>query len=313
MNALCSVCVCGSLGARIAFVRLDGARQPGISVISLTNSLFLSFFLSYEQPSTGMDPEARRHMWNVIQQVSHNRTVILVSHSMEEIEALCTRVGVMVSGRLQCLGSIQHLKSKFGGGYLVEIRCDASRVEECLEFCQREALMGDKVSNNGADGIDGEIWEEGEEGKAGGGAEIVPYRDRIGEDGKEDNSGIVDSENLDEQDQQKQGASVLSIELEERHGGYFRLKIGKGLDLGRAFEKLEKSKDRLGIYDYNISQSSLEQVFINLAREQEEEPAKYFNSVSGGPDAVHRVPAVISVGSDEASNLQMDRGGVEQV
>jgi hypothetical protein len=38
------VYVCCSLGARIAFVRLDGARQPGISVISLTNSLFLSFF-----------------------------------------------------------------------------------------------------------------------------------------------------------------------------------------------------------------------------------------------------------------------------
>ncbi len=83
-----------------------------------------------------MDPEARRHMWNVIQQVSSNRTVILVSHLMEEIEALCTRVGVMVSGRLQCLGSVQHLKGKFGGGYEVEVRCHISKAEECLTLCK---------------------------------------------------------------------------------------------------------------------------------------------------------------------------------
>ena len=43
-----------------------------------------------------MDPEARRNMWTVIEQVSADRSVILVSHSMEEVEALCTRVGVMV-------------------------------------------------------------------------------------------------------------------------------------------------------------------------------------------------------------------------
>jgi ABC-type multidrug transport system ATPase subunit len=102
-----------------------------------SHSLFLCVFL---QPSTGMDPEARRHMWNVIQQVSSNRTVILVSHLMEEIEALCTRVGVMVSGRLQCLGSVQHLKGKFGGGYEVEVRCHVSKVEECLALC-REHLV----------------------------------------------------------------------------------------------------------------------------------------------------------------------------
>lgn len=68
-------------------------------------------------------------MWNVIEQVSAERTVILVSHSMEEIEALCTRVGVMVSGRMQCLGSVQHLKSKFGGAYTVELRCQVEFVE----------------------------------------------------------------------------------------------------------------------------------------------------------------------------------------
>lgn len=37
--------------------------------------------------------------------------------SMEECEALCTRLAVMVNGQFKCLGSPQHLKSKFGSGY----------------------------------------------------------------------------------------------------------------------------------------------------------------------------------------------------
>jgi ABC-type multidrug transport system ATPase subunit len=85
-----------------------------------------------------MDPEARRHMWDVISHVSEARSVVLTTHSMEECEALCTRVGIMVSGRLQCLGSSQHLKSRFGTGYQVEIRCTEGRTEDTLAFCQRE-------------------------------------------------------------------------------------------------------------------------------------------------------------------------------
>lgn len=89
------------------------------------------------QPSTGMDPEARRNMWTVIEQVSAQRSVVLVTHSMEEVEALCTRMGVMVSGRLQCIGSAQHLKGRFGLGYQVEIRSIPARVQECIALCER--------------------------------------------------------------------------------------------------------------------------------------------------------------------------------
>lgn len=44
-------------------------------------------------------------------------TVLLTSHSMEECEALCNRIGIMRGGRLQCVGTVQHLKSRFGAGY----------------------------------------------------------------------------------------------------------------------------------------------------------------------------------------------------
>lgn len=44
------------------------------------------------------------------------RTVVMSSHSMEECEAVCSRVGIMAAGRLRCLGTVQHLKSRFGEG-----------------------------------------------------------------------------------------------------------------------------------------------------------------------------------------------------
>jgi len=73
-----------------------------------------------DEPSSGMDPVARRAMWNLITDavLERDMSVVLTTHSMEECEALCSRVGVMVAGSLVCLGSIQHIKSRFGSGIL---------------------------------------------------------------------------------------------------------------------------------------------------------------------------------------------------
>ena len=74
---------------------------------------------------TGVDPVARRFLWNVVSEICTQRqdcAVVLTTHVMEELEALCTRVGIMVGGRLRCLGSIQHLKGRFGRGYQLELK-----------------------------------------------------------------------------------------------------------------------------------------------------------------------------------------------
>lgn len=70
-----------------------------------------------DEPSTGMDPKARRFMWKVISRVAtekKNATVILTTHSMEEAEALSSRLGIMVKGNFQCIGTPQHIKAKYG-------------------------------------------------------------------------------------------------------------------------------------------------------------------------------------------------------
>uniref|UniRef100_A0A3Q1JUS1 ABC transporter domain-containing protein n=1 Tax=Anabas testudineus TaxID=64144 RepID=A0A3Q1JUS1_ANATE len=71
-----------------------------------------------DEPSTGMDPVARRLLWDAVTRTRESgKAIIITSHSMEECEALCTRLAVMVNGQFKCLGSPQHLKSKFGSGY----------------------------------------------------------------------------------------------------------------------------------------------------------------------------------------------------
>ena len=86
-----------------------------------------------DEPSAGMDPKARRFMWEVIARIStrgKNSAVILTTHSMEEAEALSTSMGIMVDGQFKCFGSKQHIKNKFGTGYQVEIKFRMMNIED---------------------------------------------------------------------------------------------------------------------------------------------------------------------------------------
>ncbi|XP_075175813.1 glucosylceramide transporter ABCA12 [Anomaloglossus baeobatrachus] len=78
--------------------------------------------LLLDEPSSGMDPKTKRHLWKIIsEEVREKCAVILTSHSMEECEALCTRLAIMVRGTFQCIGSLQHIKSRFGSGFTVKM------------------------------------------------------------------------------------------------------------------------------------------------------------------------------------------------
>ena len=78
-----------------------------------------------DEPTSGMDVGARRHLWNTLTGVLETgRSIVLTSHSMEECEALCTKLVIMVNGKFKCVGSLQHLKSRFGQGYVVMLKVD---------------------------------------------------------------------------------------------------------------------------------------------------------------------------------------------
>ncbi|XP_049449720.1 glucosylceramide transporter ABCA12 isoform X5 [Epinephelus fuscoguttatus] len=96
--------------------------------------------LLLDEPSSGMDPHTKRHLWKIIsEEVKGKCAVVLTSHSMEECEALCGRLAIMVKGQFRCLGSLQHIKNRFGSGftvkmYLAKASCDA---EAITGFMQR--------------------------------------------------------------------------------------------------------------------------------------------------------------------------------
>ena len=78
-----------------------------------------------DEPSTGMDPEARRFMWSVIHKIStkgKKASVIMTTHSMDEAETLCKRMAIMVNGEFVCLGKANEIKEKYGYGYEIEVR-----------------------------------------------------------------------------------------------------------------------------------------------------------------------------------------------
>lgn len=103
---------------------LSGGNKRKLSVAMAT--LGNPPIILLDEPSAGMDPEARRFMWQVVANISQrdkNSAVIITTHSMEEAEALSTKMGIMVRGGIfRCYGSSQHIKSKFGTGYEIEIK-----------------------------------------------------------------------------------------------------------------------------------------------------------------------------------------------
>ncbi|XP_054642461.1 uncharacterized protein abca12 isoform X2 [Dunckerocampus dactyliophorus] len=97
--------------------------------------------LLLDEPSSGMDPRTKRHLWKIIsEEVKGKCAVVLTSHSMEECEALCSRLAIMVKGQFRCLGSLQHIKNRFGSGFTVKMYLAeaAGDVETITGFMQRQ-------------------------------------------------------------------------------------------------------------------------------------------------------------------------------
>ncbi|PWA21189.1 hypothetical protein CCH79_00009352 [Gambusia affinis] len=173
--------------------------STAISLIGAPPVIFL------DEPTTGMDPKAKRFLWNCILSVTkEGRAVVLTSHSMEECEALCTRMAIMVNGRFQCLGSVQHLKNRFGDGYTIILRLADTKPD--AESCPIDAYMR---------------------------------------------------------------TSFPSIELKERHQSILQYQLpSHACCLARIFYVLANNYEELGVVDFSVSQTTLDQVFVNFAKEQ---------------------------------------------
>ena len=125
--------------------KLSGGNKRKLSVaISL---LCNPQIILLDEPSTGMDPEARRFMWSIIHKSSKKggkSSVIMTTHSMDEAETLCKRMGIMVNGEFVCLGKASKIKDKYGYGYEIDIRIKPMNSSQLKEFI--EILNGNDIS-----------------------------------------------------------------------------------------------------------------------------------------------------------------------
>ena len=122
---------------------------------------------------------------------------------MEECEALCTRLVIMVNGQFKCLGSPQYLKTKFGNGYKLTARLS-------------EESSGD---------------------------ELLAFMDR----------------------------TFPGSQLESMHKSLFEFTLPNDTKLSTVFGQIERNRATLNLIDYSLSQSTLDQIFVNFAKKQSDE------------------------------------------
>ena len=134
--------------------KLSGGNKRKLSVaISL---LCNPQIILLDEPSTGMDPEARRFMWSIIHKTTKlgkKSSVTMTTHSMDEAETLCKRMGIMVNGEFVCLGKASQIKERYGYGYEIDIRIKPLSTEQQNEIIKRinkddSTLASDKININ---------------------------------------------------------------------------------------------------------------------------------------------------------------------
>ncbi|KAK0403213.1 hypothetical protein QR680_016785 [Steinernema hermaphroditum] len=168
----------------------------GIALVGMPDVLLL------DEPTTGVDPRARRIIWNVLSMVRrHGAAIVLTSHSMEECEALCTSLVIMVYGHFRCFGSVQHFKNPYGTSYNLLVRLKDKKHSQVLKEAIKEHFPG----------------------------------------------SVLKEEHL----------LQLNFELKRREETSWSV----------LFTKMERLLDPAGIEDYSLSQTTLEQVFLEFTRE----------------------------------------------
>jgi ABC-2 type transport system ATP-binding protein len=100
--------------------------------------------LLLDEPTTGLDPQSRRQLWDLIRAFrAENRTVLLTTHYMDEAERLCDRVAVVDQGKVIALGSPRELIARLGGDHVIEfsLLADAGRPTPEARFLDDLAVV----------------------------------------------------------------------------------------------------------------------------------------------------------------------------
>lgn len=97
-----------------------------------------------DEPSSGMDPEAKRFMWNSIKKFKKDSGVILTTHSMDEAEALADQIAIMKHGEFKFTGTLSQLRNQYSNGLYVDLMLKISS-EDLSKFVTETGLKEDNL------------------------------------------------------------------------------------------------------------------------------------------------------------------------
>ncbi|XP_017124894.1 phospholipid-transporting ATPase ABCA3 isoform X2 [Drosophila elegans] len=201
--------------------------STAIAVIGSPSVIYL------DEPTTGMDPAARRQLWNMVCRIRDSgKSIVLTSHSMEECEALCTRLAIMVNGEFKCIGSTQHLKNKFSKGLILKIK-----VRRNLEALRQARLAVGFARNPDEQTVPAQMVQQ----------DIDAVKVFV---------------------EHEYPHSILQEEYQGILTFYIPL---AGVKWSRIFGLMEGNRDQLNIEDYSVSQTTLEEIFLEFAKYQRED------------------------------------------
>ena len=250
----------------------SGGNKRKLSVaIALLGNPSIVFL---DEPSAGMDPEARKKLWKVLARVKENDSAIVITtHSMEEAEALCDRMTIMVRGALKCIGTCAEIKERYGDTYELEIKFNAPKVEEIAEInnkISRILASEDKVTFKNYK-------------KVLRGLNLRHLKAMIKPDGpgsgiylaiEDDGFASVESfgfwcilENMRFNMMNYLVFEFSDVAVIEHYNlmTKYRLKRDMVDSLGYLFSAIEEKRNMMGIEDYSITMTSLEQIFNRIA------------------------------------------------
>ncbi|XP_041450578.1 LOW QUALITY PROTEIN: ATP-binding cassette sub-family A member 17-like [Drosophila obscura] len=193
------------LDKKVKYYRGGTKRKLNAAVAGEGSSL-----ICLDEPSSGVDPASRRHVCSILSSLrDQGKAVVLSSHSMEEVEALCTQLAIMVDGQIHCLGSQQRIKNKFAQSLVLKLHVETN-AESMAHTLQ-------KIKN-------------------------------------------------------QMESDYPTASLEEEFGGRLTYHIPTDkLRWSKVFSYIERNRSPWKVADYSLTQPSLEDVFLDIAKKKANE------------------------------------------
>jgi ABC-2 type transport system ATP-binding protein len=128
--------------------KLSGGQRQRLAVAcALVGDPVLLFL---DEPTTGLDPQSRRHLWDIIRKLGEEgRSVLLTTHYMDEAERLCNRVAIIDHGKIIALGSPAELIAGLGGEHIVEFALANGSIASDMDLAGLPAVKEVRADGNG--------------------------------------------------------------------------------------------------------------------------------------------------------------------